>query len=97
MSPRNRAQSLFEDSKETAQVSPGHKDNSPMASDNTATMGQTMVALEPQTCEASDNAISEQKDADRHKISTGTFVCCIPWEDDGGCFVCCIPWEDDGG
>ena len=35
-----------------------------MASDNIATMGQTMVALEPQTCEASDNAISEQKDAD---------------------------------
>ena len=49
VSPRNRAQWLFEDSKETAQVLPGHKDDSPLADDNITTMGQTMVPLELQT------------------------------------------------
>ncbi|MEG7522025.1 MAG: hypothetical protein M3H12_02860, partial [Chromatiales bacterium] len=36
VSAENRAQSLFEDSIETVQVLPGHKDNCPMPCDNVA-------------------------------------------------------------
>ena len=77
LSAGNRAQSLFETSRETVQVLPSHKDKtSPLTGDNVATVGQTpkLVAQKLQACKAPDNVISDQSRDDINHVPSPLFT-----------------------
>ena len=77
LSAGNRAHSLFENSRETAQVLPSPMNKtSPLTGDNVATVGQTppLVAQKLQACKAPDNMISDQSKDDINHVPSPMFT-----------------------